>query len=100
MRFMKFLGKQVKCLKWISSFTLFSSNLKRHINTDLEKFISGDLELLHSIFSEPKRKNFEIIIVQPGILKSNIPPKIGELLSSCDTYVRTSGNKKLKIVGS
>lgn len=94
------VGQAIKSLKWLINFSTFIKHLKRRTHNKSEKYIKGDSAILESIFSESKRKSFEINIVQPGISKSGFTQKIGELFAACDHYIRVSGHNILKVYGS
>lgn len=94
------IGQVIKSLKWLYNIATLRKNICRRISKKPEKIIKGSVEKIVELLSLPKRIDYELFLVQPGISRTNLTDKIAELLASCEYYVKTSGNKKLRIIGS
>jgi hypothetical protein len=93
-------GQAVKSLIWITNKTTFRKNIERRTSNHPEKYLKGSYDEFLRILSKDKIINFQISIVQPGISKSNIIPKISEVLTANDDYISNSGNNYLKVYAS
>lgn len=93
-------GQAVKSLVWITNKIPFRKNVERRTLKHPEKYLKGDSKEFLGILSKDKVINFQISIVQPGISKSNIIPKISEVLTANDDYISNSGNNYLKVYAS
>lgn len=85
-------GQAVKSVQWLKLPNLFAQILERKKAV----FISGtreDFEEFTSHFqNQPKIDEFKIIIVQPGISKAEVNPRMLEILAAADDYVRRVGD--------
>ena len=93
-------GQAVKSLVWITNKTPFRKNIERRTLKHPEKYLKGTYNEFLGILSKNKVINFQISIVQPGISKSNIIPKISEVLTASDDYIANSGNNFLIVYAS
>lgn len=93
-------GQAVKSLVWITNKTSFRKNIERRTSLKPEKYLKGSYNEFLGILSKDNIINFQISIVQPGISKGNILPKISEVLAANDDYISNSGNNYLKVYAS
>lgn len=93
-------GQAVKSLVWITNKSSFRKNIERRTIKHPEKYLKGTNKEFLGILSKDKIINFQISIVQPGISKSNIIPKISEVLTANDDYIFNSGNNSLRVYAS
>ncbi len=93
-------GQSVKSLLWLNNKSSFFKHIKRRTVDSEEKYLKGELDSLETILDSNKRIEFEIIVVQPGISKSKLTRKIGEILAASEIYILEGGNKKFTVWGS
>jgi superfamily II DNA or RNA helicase len=93
-------GQAVKSLVWVTNKTPFRKNIERRTSKHPEKYLKGTNNEFLGILSKDKVVYFQISIVQPGISKSNIIPKISEVLTANDDYISNSGNNFLRVYAS
>lgn len=65
-------------------------------------FIKGGIEELETLFGDNRQKitKFEIIVVQPGLKKSNISDSVQNILASASEYIQRGGREPLKVLSS
>jgi superfamily II DNA or RNA helicase len=102
-------GQSVKCLSWIDTARGLKIALNRRgkvstkylapsTNGKSNKFLVGDLDLALSIIDSGLPLFFDIVLVQPGIPKDKLSPKIGNILASADDYISSNGNNAKMII--
>lgn len=102
-------GQSVKCLSWIDTSRGLKIALSRRgkvstkylalsTNGKSNKFLVGDLDLALSIIDSGLPLFFDVVLVQPGIPKDKLSPKIGNILASADDYISSNGNNAKMII--
>jgi hypothetical protein len=96
-------GQVVKCLIWIDGNErlrdqIFYRNKSRRDST----FLKGEKTALRQIVARSKalQISYEIVIVQPGISRSNLPDKLAHILQSSNDYIMKSQCGLLRVMAS
>lgn len=97
-------GQVIKSVLWTDPNKLkikLEDRMKVHESSDDNKygFRRDTLEKFKKILeiAETKRLFFEILLVQPGILKSNLSPKISNVLAAADDFCVNQGYSHIKV---
>ena len=96
-------GQVVKSVPWARWQKIISSIRRRFTNNiGSHQFIRGDLETLEEILNATSAAQieFEFITVQPGLLRTDLPAPISNLLASANDYLIRGGFRPLRIIGS
>jgi hypothetical protein len=97
-------GQVVKCLVWLKN----RQKLRNRI-TDREQSTRGKSRYLKGTRSDvlrllsddnPKKIEYEIVLVQPGIPIGAITEKIGNILGAASDYVSRASSAKMLLIGS
>jgi superfamily II DNA or RNA helicase len=95
-------GQVVKSLIWLKSpqALLEKIRLRRQAGS---AWIKGDDARFEQLFQRGKDEigfQFQIGLVQPGISKSDIEPKLGEVIAAARTYIKSCASASIIVCGS
>jgi hypothetical protein len=98
-------GQAVKGLIWINSGRRLIAHAKRRLRrrgSRPSKFLRGGIaELEASVDAAGNRScRHRMVIVQPGLSRSNLTPKIANVLAAADDFVRNGGCEDLLVLAS
>lgn len=97
------ISQAIKSSMWVSSKSKLLDKINDRVTgRNSEKFIKGEFKSLEKILQSPKVLQVKIYIVQPAISKSSqIPDKIGTILSFATSSIKNTGKvKELLVIGS
>lgn len=97
-------GQVVKCLGWINNGTRLFDQIERRRTRRKDStsvYLKGDKALLADIIRETKfsRTVYEMVVVQPGISRSDLGSKLAEVLSASNDYIKRHC-EKLRVLAS
>ncbi len=93
-------SQAVKSIKWAKKQAVLERIRKRFQNQKgIARFIRGDLATLEELLNTatPAQIDFEMIVVQPGILKEGLPEDLTNNLASASDFLVRAGFKPLVI---
>jgi superfamily II DNA or RNA helicase len=97
-------GQVVKCLIWLKKKELLRKRIiEREQSTGgKSRFIKGHRRDLLKLLAdqEPKKLEFQIFVVQPGISKNHISEKICHILGAASDYVRRASHADMFLLCS
>ncbi len=93
-------GQAIKSLVWLKSLSELKKAIKRRTLNKDHKYLVGNFNEVNNILSIEKVLNTQITIVQPGITKSRVPPKIAEVLAANNDFISRFTSNQLKIIVS
>ena len=97
-------GQVVKCLIWLKNRELLRTRImeRQQSTGGKSRLIKGARNDLLRILADdsPKKMEFEIYVVQPGIAISNVTDKMTKILSAASDYVRRASGAKMFLIGS
>lgn len=97
------VGQCVKSVHWKSLAKLREKVLHRaETRPGRSRFLRGSIELVEELLADSRRALtvFEAVIVQPGFSRSNLSPKLGNILAASGDYLRRAGFFPLRVLGS
>lgn len=94
-------GQSIKSTIWIKDNKTLCSKINSRLKSG-SKFIKGDKISLRDIFEKSTEKKFSyhIIIVQPGISKTNLDERIALVLAAASEYIKRSQSRQLLLLAS
>ena len=92
-------GQAVKGYIWCDIARLVKRLSNRHKNkSGMAEFVRGDEEVLKT-FARARPATFQMIVVQPGIRRGVIEPKLSEVLGAANSHSLSSGLLPLRTLG-
>jgi len=93
-------GQAVKGFIWCDLRRLVKQLTSRFgRKTGMAQFIRGDEAQLKAL-AAAKPQTFQMIVVQPGIARGAIEPKLAEVLGAATAHLETSGLLPMRLLGS
>ena len=97
-------GQVVKCLVWLKNRQTLRNRIayREQSTSGKSRCLKGTRSDLLRLLSDdtPKRVDFEIVLVQPGIRIEAISEKIGHILGAASDYVNRAIGAKMLLIGS
>jgi superfamily II DNA or RNA helicase len=97
-------GQVVKCLVWLKKRQALRNRIthREQSTNGKSRYVKGTRGDLLRLLSDdtPKKLNFEIILVQPGISIGAISEKIGCILGAASDYVSRASGARMLLIGS
>jgi len=95
-------GQATKCLRWVYKPAELIEHLERRSRGNAYRFQVGRLRDVDSLLRRnPKRVQYEIAIVQPGLSIGALSDAAADVLAAANEYVRRDlGGRNLEVMGS
>lgn len=97
-------GQVVKCSVWLKNRHMLRERISRREQSTMGKsrYLKGTRNDLLRLLSgdNPKKTDYEIVLVQPGIPIGAITEKIGRILGAASDYVSRASGAKMLLIGS
>ncbi len=95
-------GQVVKCLIWLKTKQYLRNRIVERETSNGSVFIKGSRnDMLKTLSdSSPRKLEFEIVLVQPGIEIGALSEKHGHILGAASDYVRRACGAKMLLLGS
>jgi superfamily II DNA or RNA helicase len=90
----------VKSQSWTTNKTSFRKKIASRTADKIHKFMVGSPAQFDVLTSKAKRIQNHFTIIQPGISKDSISPKLSHILAAADDSIQNNGNEPLVIFGS
>ena len=93
-------GQAVKSAIWCDLPRLVAKLKDRHARRiGVATFLTGDAAALDRLVaSRPVR--FEMVVVQPGVSRSSLEPKLAEVLGAAVSHLIRAGHREMRVIGS
>ncbi len=94
-------GQGIKCLAFIEKEAGLERHLKHRTDSG-SSFVRGDFATVKKEFEHGKANGFvyRVVLVQPGVTRSALSVKCGEVLAATNDYLTKSGVRDVLVVGS
>jgi superfamily II DNA or RNA helicase len=94
-------GQVVKSIIWVERSDALCKAIKKRIK-DGSEIIKGTEQELETLleFGLLSGLRYQIVLVQPGITKAGLTPKIANIIAAADDYVRRGGGELIHLVTS
>ena len=93
-------GQAAKSLTWAQRDALLSALKRRLKRKRPSRFVRGDLTVAERLLGRGRRVVLEVVIVQPGFSKAELPGTLGMLLAAADEYLVSGPCLRLSVIGS
>lgn len=94
-------GQVVKSVIWVERSDALCKAIKKRVK-DGSKIVKGSEKKLEALLDLGLAAGlrYQIALVQPGITKAGLTPKIGNLIAAADDYVRRGGGEPIHLITS
>jgi len=89
----------IKSQMWVVNKTAFQQKLDDRVGGNSQKFLVGSEATMLALLAKPKRLDFKFGVVQPGISRTALSPKLSYLLGATDDFI-SNGGYELVVIGS